>query len=134
PDFLQGLLRVCPLKALQFHGEESPEEVLAFKGQARLIKAIQVDSRQSLEAIPRYQGVDAVLLEPPPADRHLAAEARRYGIPVIIAGGLDPKNLPEIIREIQPYGVDVSSGVETSPGKKDPALVREFVLRAKSAL
>ena len=63
PEFLEGLLQVCPLKALQFHGEESPEEVLRFKGEAQLIKAIRVHDARNLEQIPGYQGVDAVLLD-----------------------------------------------------------------------
>ncbi|MBI3333582.1 MAG: phosphoribosylanthranilate isomerase [Candidatus Omnitrophica bacterium] len=142
PDFLKGLLRVCPLKGLQFHGEEPPEKVLAFKGRARLIKAIRVRDAESLKQIPLYRGVDAILL-----DRHdprrkggtgeafdwgLAVQAKSYGIPIIVAGGLTPDNVVQVVKRVRPYGVDVATGVELSTGRKDPALVREFLVRAKS--
>ncbi len=141
PDFLRGLLRVCPVKAFQFHGEESPEEVLALKGKTQLIKAIRVKDAKSLREIPRYQGVDAVLLDTYeagkrggtgiPFDWKLAVEAKAYGIPVIVAGGLNPSNVASVIQQVQPYGVDVASGVELVSGRKDHVLAREFILRAK---
>ena len=143
PDFLKGLLRVCPLKAFQFHGDEPPQEVLALKGQARLIKAIRVKGAESLKQIPLYQGVNAVLLDTHqpgkpggtgrPFDWRLALEAKSFRIPVIVAGGLNPSNVASVIRQVRPYGVDVSSGVEVSPGRKDPTLIREFILKAKQA-
>lgn len=141
PAFLKDLLRVCPFGALQFQGEEPSEEVLRFKGEVKLIKAIRVRDAASLEAIPRYRGVDAVLL-----DRHdpkrkggtgqsfnwsVAARAKQFGIPVIVAGGLAPSNVQEVIHQVQPYGVDVVSGVESAPGRKDHTRLREFVLKAK---
>ena len=144
PEFLKGLLRVCPLKGLQFHGEETPEEVLSFKGQARLIKAIRVQDARSLDQIPRFRGVDAILLDTyqpgvrggtgTPFDWQLAIQAKVFGIPLIVAGGLHPQNVAEVIAHVQPYGVDVTSGVELSPGRKDHALVRDFVLKAKQAI
>ena len=141
PDFPKELLRVCPFGALQFHGEEAPEEVLRFKGEVKLIKAVRVRDARSLEVIPRYQGVDAVLLDAHDPDRkggtgsafdwNLAVRAKGFGIPVIVAGGLDPANVRQVVQQVDPYGVDVSSGVEHAPGRKDPTLVREFVLNAK---
>ena len=142
PTFLRDLLRVCPLGALQFHGDEPPERVLSFKESARVIKAIRVEDAGSLEQIPLYRGADAVLLDTHrpgrqggtgvPFDWALAAEAKKFGVPVIVAGGLNPGNVGEVIRAVDPYGVDVSSGVESSPGRKDHALIREFVARAQA--
>lgn len=141
PAFLKELLRICPLGALQFHGEEPPGELLRFKGQVKLIKAIRARDAASLEAIPRYHGVDAVLLDRHdpkqkggtgrPFDWALAKRAKEFGIPVIVAGGLTPSNVQELAWQVRPYGVDVASGVESSPGRKDRTLLREFVLNAK---
>ncbi len=143
PDFLKGLLRVCPLGALQFQGNEPPGEVLGLKEfvSVKLIKAIHVRDAASLEQIPRYKGVDAILLDTydphrlggtgQPFDWGLAARAKEYGIPVIVAGGLTPANVQEVARQVQPHGVDVTTGVEVSPGRKNFELIREFVLKAK---
>lgn len=143
PDFLRGLLRVCPLGALQFHGEETPEQVLALKDCAKVIKAIRVRGPESLREIPKYQGVDAILLDTydparqggtgTPFDWSLAVRAKEQEIPVIVAGGLNPANVQEVVCQVQPHGVDVSSGVESAPGKKDFALIRDFVLKSKSS-
>ena len=143
PDFLRGLLRVCPLGALQFHGEETPEQVLSLKDLAKVIKAIRVRGAESLKQIPKYQGVDAILLDTydpnraggtgTPFDWSLAVRAKEQEIPVIVAGGLNPANVQEVVRQVQPHGVDVSSGVEISPGKKEFALIRDFVLKSKSS-
>ncbi len=71
-------------------------------------------------------------------DWDLAAELKRrldeQGLPVILAGGLTPGNVAEAIAKVKPYAVDVSSGVELSPGKKDVYKVRDFIAAAKSAL
>ena len=142
PSFLHDLLRVCPLGALQFHGEEPPEAVLPFKEQAKVIKAIRVKGARSLGQVPLYRGVDAVLLDSWQPGRRggtgavfdweLAARAAQGGIPIIVGGGLTPANVGEMARRVRPYGVDISSGVESSPGRKDHALIREFVARAQA--
>ena len=56
--------------------------------------------------------------------------AKRYGT-IILAGGLTPENVSQAVAKVAPYGVDVSSGVESAPGRKDTEKVREFVQRAK---
>jgi phosphoribosylanthranilate isomerase len=144
PDFLKGLVRVCSLGALQLHGQEPPEQVLRLKSElsgVEIIKAIRVRDADSLKEIPAYKGVDAVLLDTydshrlggtgQPFDWSLAARAKEFGIPLIVAGGLTAGNVREVVRQVAPHGVDVSSGVEVSPGKKNFSLIREFVLKAK---
>ncbi len=70
-----------------------------------------------------------------PYDWSIAAELKRHSQkPVIMAGGLTPKNVAEAIKSARPFGVDVSSGVESSVGIKDPNLVKEFIRQAKSPL
>ena len=141
PEFLESLLRVCPLQTLQFHGEESPEEVFSLKGQVKLIKAIRVQNPKDIEQIPDYEGVDAILLDARqpgqegaasrPFEWDLVSRAKSFGIPLIVAGGLNPQNVGDLLAKVHPFGVDVSSGVEAAPGRKDPDLIRAFIASAK---
>jgi phosphoribosylanthranilate isomerase len=118
---------------LQFHGDETPEYCSRFKGR-KVIKAIRVKNKSSLKAIKEYKGVDYILLDTYSKTTYggtgktfnweLAKEAKRYGIPIFLSGGLNPDNVKEAIKKVKPFAVDVSSGVEISPGKKDPKLIR----------
>jgi phosphoribosylanthranilate isomerase len=129
----------CGVTLLQFHGEETPEFCAQFA--AMSMKAFRVRDPASLDALPNYS-TDAYLLDAYSADSHggtgakfnwnLAVEAKRHGKPIFLAGGLTPENVAEAIRKVQPFGVDVSSGVESAPGKKDHAKIRAFVHAAKS--
>jgi phosphoribosylanthranilate isomerase len=123
----------CGLDAVQLHGDESP--ALCKKIKCRVIKAVRVKDAASLKAMSHYK-VDGFLLDTYKEDQwggtgkvfdwELAARAKKYG-PVIIAGGLNPRNVKAAIQQVQPYGVDVSSGVEQSPGIKDPKKVKAFL-------
>jgi phosphoribosylanthranilate isomerase len=131
----------CGLNLLQFHGDESPEYCRQFG--LISMKAFRIHDAQSLQSLSRYN-TDAFLLDSYVARKpggtgekfnwDLAVEAKQFGKPVFLAGGLTPENVAEAVRQAQPYGVDVSSGVESSPGKKDISKVRSFITAAKQAV
>ena len=135
---VRRIMEECHIPLAQLHGEESPEYCVEL---ARpVIKAIRVRDRRDLERMTSYQVAGFVLdafVEGVPGgtgvtiDWDLAGEAQVVG-PIILAGGLTPDNVLEAVRQARPYGVDVSSGVESSPGRKDPAKVRAFIANAKS--
>jgi phosphoribosylanthranilate isomerase len=137
---LEPILARCPLDAVQFHGEE-PAEVLGRVSGVRRIKAFRVADEQDLEPIAAYASVaDAFLLDarvPGIAGGtghtfpwHLAREARRFGRPIVLAGGLTPENVAAAVVAGRPDAVDVSSLVERAPGQKDADRVRRFVAAA----
>lgn len=127
----------CGLDVVQLHGDETPEDCLEVN--RRVIKAFRMQNNVSIEPLGRYQ-VSGFLLDAWSPDAYggtgrtfnweLAGAARQYG-PIILAGGLSPDNVCEAVRVVQPYAVDVSSGVESAPGKKDAEKVKEFIKRAK---
>ena len=131
----------CGLNIVQFHGSETPEYCQLFP--VMTIKAFRIQDAESLEALPNYK-TDAWLLDAFVADKlggtgakfnwDLAVEAQKLGRPLFLAGGLTPENVGEAVRRVRPYAVDVSSGVEASPGKKDHAKVRAFVQVAKAVI
>jgi phosphoribosylanthranilate isomerase len=119
---------------VQLHGEEPPEYCRFLY--RNVMKAIRVQDQSSLEQMQRYQGsVRAFLLDTHTSgqkggtgesfDWSLAKQAQEYG-PVVLAGGLRPENVATAIQEASPWAVDVASGVEAAPGKKDPARLRAF--------
>ncbi len=139
-DLVVHAIAACGLNLLQFHGNETPEFCLQFG--LMTMKAFRVRDAASLEALPQY-ATDAWLLDAYSArlpggtgeqfNWDLAIQAKALGRPIFLAGGLNPENVGEAVRRVQPFGVDVSSGVETSPGRKDPARVRAFIQAAKQA-
>lgn len=120
---------------LQFHGSESPEFCGRFG--VPYMKAVPMgdDDVDPAAYAARFPQAAALLL-----DGHRTGKAGGRGegfdweahgdlrsIPVVLAGGLTPDNVAEAIRSVRPYAVDVSSGVESAPGVKDPARIRAFV-------
>jgi len=130
----------CGLNLLQFHGDEPPEYCLQFG--LMCMKAFRMRDAGTLKELRNYQ-TSAWLLDaysPEAAggtgekfNWDLAVAAQRFGKPIFLAGGLTPVNVAEAVRKVRPFGVDVSSGVEISPGKKDPTKVRAFIDAAKAA-
>jgi phosphoribosylanthranilate isomerase len=139
-ETVQRAIAECGVSLLQFHGDEPPEFCTQFGLMS--LKAFRVRDAASLAALPGYQ-TDAWLLDAfsPAAlggtgekfNWELALDAKKLGRPIFLAGGLTPENVTEAVRRVQPFAVDVSSGVESAPGKKDPAKVRAFIAAAKSA-
>jgi phosphoribosylanthranilate isomerase len=139
PGHVKAVAEACGLRALQFHGDESPEDVLQFT--LPVIKAIKVGGAADLAQIDRYD-VSAILLDSParwsegearePIQWELAARvtpARR----IVLSAGLTPDNVARAITVARPYAVDVNSGVEARPGKKDGDKVRRFMAEARRA-
>ncbi|MCH2605473.1 MAG: phosphoribosylanthranilate isomerase [Nitrospinales bacterium] len=128
----------CKLDRVQLHGDESP--AFCKKIRRRVIKAIRVKDIQSLKKLSDYP-VSSFLLDTFSEDQYggtgkvfdwnLAYPAKKYG-PIILAGGLTPINVHQAIQRIQPYGVDVCSGVESQPGIKDHKKMKAFLKNVKA--
>jgi phosphoribosylanthranilate isomerase len=139
-DFVWRAIRACGLNLLQFHGDETPDFCLQFGVMS--MKAFRMRDAESLQTLSAYH-TDAWLLDAFVPGRHggtgatfnwdLALEAKQSGRPIILAGGLTPENVGEAIRKVAPFAVDVSSGVESAPGKKDAAKIRAFIAAVRAA-
>lgn len=135
PDTVHKICEKVGLDSVQLHGSEPPEKMSLYPG--RVIKAFRVRGRATLNLLPKYQ-VSAWLLDTykkgsaggtgETFDWDIAVEAKRHGR-IILAGGLTPENIAEAVSAVDPYAVDVSSGVEKKPGVKDHSRMREFVER-----
>ncbi len=139
PGLVLQIARRAGLTALQLHGAESPE-YLDSLGPYTKVKAFRVDNGFAPELLRRYRA-DAFLLDGvgrtpggtgAAFDWRRAVAAKQFGR-VILAGGLTPDNVAEAVRMAAPWGVDVASGVEGAPGKKDPDRIRQFVRAAREA-
>jgi len=124
----------------QLHGNESPVHCRAVGKYMTVIKALPAD--RALAIPPETYPVSAFLIDTPSPDHggtgrsfdwNLAVEFKKQANkPVILSGGLTPENVASAIEAVQPYAVDVSSGVESSPGRKDHARLRDFIRLCKS--
>jgi phosphoribosylanthranilate isomerase len=146
-DFFARLLAKAPIDMLQLHGKESPARVAAVKDRFRIaaMKAIPVAAESDLDAAQSYVAVADWLMfdaKPPkakdalPGGNALAFDwrilsARRWALPWMLSGGLDPENVAEAVAISHARAVDVSSGVESAPGVKDLEKIRRFLARAK---
>jgi phosphoribosylanthranilate isomerase len=142
PVVVDALARALRLSSVQLHGAESPDEVAELGRSRRVIKAVQVGRGFRVGGLARYRLADAILLDGfkrglhggtgRTLDWNLARGARRYGR-IILAGGLTPENIPEAIHIAEPYAIDIASGVEARPGKKDPVRLRALFAAVDSA-
>jgi phosphoribosylanthranilate isomerase len=139
-DLVNATAEQCGLDLVQLHGVEKPGYCDSVR--RRVVKTFRVKDITSLEPMRDFR-VAAFLLDAWSPAAHggtgqtfnweiaaCAAQSTR----IILAGGLTPVNVAEAVRKVRPYGVDVSSGVESGPGKKDSRKIVDFIFNAKSAL
>lgn len=133
PATVNAIADRCGLDLVQLHGDESPEYCTAIK--RRIIKAFRVKDASSVDAMTDYPVAACLLDAWSPAARGGTGTTFNWDIAagvavehsIILAGGLTPDNVAEAIAVVKPYAVDVSSGVESAPGKKDAGLVARFI-------
>lgn len=138
-QLINALVSDCGLDMVQLHGDERPEFCAQFPS-GIVIKAIYPESGEDLAMLQSYK-VRAFLMDTRKGGLYggtgracdwdlAAAIARQY--PLILAGGLGPDNLEEAIRKVAPLAVDLNSGIESAPGKKDHAKMKKAVEKAKA--
>ena len=150
---VKAVAEACGLRALQFHGDEAPEDLAGFE--LPVIKTIKLPPAATIEGLPEYRLGDlaqvlryhsvvaAILLDSAarwsegetrePIEWRLARGTLTQRLRLILSGGLTPDNVARAVTTARPYAVDVNSGVEARPGKKDPDKVRRFVAEARRA-
>ncbi len=138
PAKIKFIMEFAGINILQLHGDESPEACNLWP---RVIKAFRVVALTDLKSLEKYR-TSANLLDTFSPDVFggtgrtfnwdIAIEAKRYGY-VILSGGLNNENIEKAIKWVNPYAVDVSSGIEEYKGKKDLKKMREFIVKARAA-
>ncbi len=139
PRDVEAVIEDVPVDLLQLHGEESPE-LCASTGRP-YVKAVRVRTRDDIvEAAARYADARALLLDAH-HDTLWGGTGSRFdwdlvpddvGRPIVLAGGLTPENVAGAIRRVRPFAVDVSGGVESAPGEKDPRSLERFMQEVAS--
>lgn len=130
---VERALKICPFDLLQFHGDESPEYCRQFN--RPYMKAIRVRSADDIHnAVQQYPDAKALLLdayvENLPGGTGQAFDWRlipQLTIPWVLAGGLNAHNVADAIKQVQPFAVDISGGVEASKGIKDGQKIKDFI-------
>ena len=140
PSLLEAIAQ-SGVKAVQLHGDEPPDALVNLPVPA--IKAFRVRTSFDLEPMAQYHHAVAFLLDARVEGQYggtghafewtLAQEAKRFKKPIVLSGGLRPENVADAIRTARPYAVDVSTGVESRPGRKDPEKLRAFFAAVRDA-
>ena len=153
---VKAVAEACGLRALQFHGDETPEDLAGYA--LPVIKTIKLPPVSTIDGLPEYRiggFIDALYFRDIASALLLDTTARwsegevratlawqrirlvgaRHDprMHIILSGGLTPENVAEAVSIVRPHAVDVNSGVEARPGKKDPDKIRRFVAAAKGA-
>jgi len=137
PERVVDVVLAAGLGGAQLHGHETPEQARFVRSRIGfVVQAFPAGSPELARA--DEWGADAILVDSPtPGSGQVfdwsLAEGAPSGRRVILAGGLDPDNVAAAIERVRPWGVDVSTGVEASPGHKDPRKLRAFIAAARSA-
>ena len=143
---VRRVIKTCDLDYVQLHGDESPEycRKLAGRGKKKIkiIKAFRIKDADSLGVITNY-GVDIYLLDTydkkvrggsgKSFNWNLFSKVKNLDLPIMLSGGLNPKNVKKAIKRLKSCAVDVSSGVEKSAGKKDYKLMKDYILAINEA-
>jgi phosphoribosylanthranilate isomerase len=140
PETIRGIADAVRLNVVQLHGDETPQDC-ANLADLRVWKAVRIAESFDVAGLAAYS-CEAFLLDAESKDGSFggtgrtfpwgkAVEAKQYGR-IIVAGGLDADNVAELIRNVDPWGVDASSKLETNPGVKDHERVKLYVEAAKS--
>jgi phosphoribosylanthranilate isomerase len=140
PEAVRAVLRAVPVHLLQFHGAETPDYCAAFD--RPYLKAIRVKPGVDLlQYAARHAAAKGLLLDAFTDGTHggtgqsfdWSLIPARLPLPIVLAGGLTPDNVGEAIRQVRPWAVDVSSGVERDKGIKDAAKIAAFIRGARDA-
>ncbi len=139
PGLVKEIAEECRLDILQFHGQEPPSSLIGFK--QKVIKAFALKGEESLDNIYRYEStVHAWLLDAyAPGKPGGTGRTFNWSLvnkiirkkPIILAGGLTEENILQALKEVRPFAVDVSSGVETE-GEKDCGKIINFINKVRS--
>jgi phosphoribosylanthranilate isomerase len=138
PQRVVEMVNAAGLHAVQLHGHETPAEGRWIRERVQFLIQAFAAVDPALGRVDDYAAADAILLDAPtPGSGHVFDWALAEGMPlgrrVLLAGGLTPENVAEAIQRVHPWGVDVSSGVERAPGRKDVSKVMRFVNAARDA-
>lgn len=140
-EVVEEIIHYCGLTLVQLHGAETPE--YCKKISCKVIKSFAIGSRAESEALAAYADVaSGFLLDTYHKDKAggtgmtfnwgMVEQVKPPG-PVILAGGLNPENIGEAVLRVKPFAVDVNSGVEYQPGRKDPDKLKLFVNKVRKA-
>ncbi len=136
---VMDVCRFTRIKTVQFHGDEKPVYCKRFKD-FKIIKAFRVGTVFFPEMVNKYK-VDSYLFDTYQEDVHGGTGKKfnwdkiskyKFDKPVVLSGGLNPDNIKEAIEQVNPFAVDVSSGLEKAPGIKNPRLIRSFFENLRS--
>ncbi|MEW6481889.1 MAG: phosphoribosylanthranilate isomerase, partial [bacterium] len=121
---IKKIVAYCGIDIVQLHGDEPFSYCLEFP---RVIKAFRIEGDKDIEKIEKYRGITWLIDKKEKPHWEIGKQLAKKGR-VILSGGLNPENIREAIEIVSPYAVDVSSGIEENPAKKDHKKMEDFVI------